>query len=101
MMRGQPPFPNIFPRTALGAKSALYNCLVVIQRYELTYRVFDEKHDNTSTVVINVIDVNDNPPKFDNAIYNVTNVVEEETGISKNNPKYLLTVCLDATSALG
>jgi len=38
-------------------------------------------------------DVNDNPPKFDNAIYNVTNAVEEETGISKNNPKYLLTVC--------
>ena len=38
-------------------------------------------------------DVNDNPPKFDNAIYNVTSAVEEETGISKNNPKYLLTVC--------
>ena len=37
-------------------------------------------------------DVNDNPPKFDNAIYNVTGAVEEESGISKNNPKYLLTV---------
>ena len=45
-------------------------------------------------------DVNDNPPKFDNAIYNVTNVVEEETGISKNNPKYLLTVCLALADTL-
>jgi len=62
------------------------------QSYQLTYRVFDDKHTNTTTVIINVLDVNDNAPKFDNAIYNVTNAVEEETGISKNNPKYLLTV---------
>jgi len=46
-----------------------------------------------SRVTSSPCDVNDNPPKFDNAIYNVTNAVEEETGISKNNPKYLLTVC--------
>jgi len=45
-------------------------------------------------------DVNDNPPKFDNAIYNVTNAVEEETGISKNNPKYLLTVCVHVTALI-
>ena len=85
----------------------------------MTYRVFDDKHANTTAVIVNVLDVNDipgnprsvtshgvpprvtslprdvndNPPKFDNAIYNVTNAVEEEIGISKNNPKYLLTVC--------
>lgn len=41
-----------------------------------------------------VIDVNDNAPRFDNTIYNVTDVVEEELGISKNNHKYLLAVSL-------
>jgi len=54
--------------------------------------VFDDKYANTTTVIIQVLDVNDNSPKFDNAIYNVTDVQEEEKGISKNNPKYLLTV---------
>jgi len=102
-------------------RSAIINyydgCFVNKQSYQLTYRVFDDKHTNTTTVIINVLDVNDipgdtlllvtsfplwdhsrpcdvndNPPKFDNAIYNVTNAVEEEVGISKNNPKYLLTV---------
>jgi hypothetical protein len=64
----------------------------VCQEYRLTYRVFDDKFANTTTVIIQVLDVNDNAPKFDNAIYNVTDVQEEEMGISKNNPKYLLTV---------
>jgi len=57
------------------------------------YRVFDDKFANTTTVIIQVLDVNDNAPRFDNAIYNVTDVQEEEEGISKNNHKYLLTVC--------
>lgn len=56
------------------------------------YRVFDDKFANTTTVIIQVLDVNDNAPRFDNAIYNVTDVQEEEQGISKNNHKYLLTV---------
>lgn len=56
------------------------------------YRVFDDKFANTTTVIIQVLDVNDNAPRFDNAIYNVTDVQEEEPGISKNNHKYLLTV---------
>lgn len=43
-------------------------------------------------VLIEVLDVNDNPPKFDNAIYNESSLFEEEPGISRNNPKYLLTV---------
>jgi len=58
----------------------------------MTYRVFDDKYANTTTVVIQVVDVNDNAPQFDSAVYNVLDLVEEETGISKNNPKYLLTV---------
>jgi len=58
------------------------------------YRVFDDKFANTTTVIIQVLDVNDNAPRFDNAIYNVTDVQEEEAGISKNNHKYLLTVRL-------
>ena len=68
----------------------IYSC---VQEYRLTYRVFDDKYANTTTVLVQVLDVNDNPPKFDNAIYNVTDISEEEAGISKNNPKYLLTVC--------
>ena len=56
------------------------------------YRVFDDKFANSTTVFIHVTDVNDNPPKFDNAIYNVTDVMEEEPGISESSPKYLLTV---------
>ena len=63
-----------------------------VQEYRLTYRVFDDKYASTTTVRVEILDVNDNPPRFDNAIYNVTDVVEEESGISKNNPKYLLTV---------
>jgi len=83
----------MFLRAPLSYSCWRYQMLLFEQSYQLTYRVFDEKHSNTTTVIVNVLDVNDNPPKFDNAIYNVTNVVEEEIGISKNNPKYLLTVC--------
>lgn len=54
--------------------------------------MFDDKFTNTTIILVQVVDVNDNPPKFDNAIYNVTDVIEEERGISKNNPKYLLSV---------
>jgi len=60
----------------------------------LLYRVFDDKFTNTTIILVQVVDVNDNPPKFDNAIYNVTDVMEEERGISKNNPKYLLSVSI-------
>jgi len=74
----------------LGAEQC--GVLAVIQEYRLTYRVFDDKFANTTTVIIQVLDVNDNAPWFDNAIYNVTDVQEEEEGISKNNHKYLLTV---------
>ena len=34
---------------------------IIEQSYQLTYRVFDDKHTNTTTVIINVADVNDNP----------------------------------------
>jgi len=68
--------------------------IIVVQEYRLMYRVFDDKFANTTTVIIQVLDVNDNAPRFDNAIYNVTDVQEEEPGISKNNHKYLLTVRL-------
>jgi len=36
-------------------------CIINKQSYQLTYRVFDDKHTNTTTVIINVLDVNDNP----------------------------------------
>lgn len=58
----------------------------------MTYRVFDDKFENSTTIVIQVLDVNDNPPQFDNAIYTVHDLIEEETGISKSSPKYLLSV---------
>jgi len=67
-------------------------CVVCIQEYRLTYRVFDDKFENSTTLVIQVLDVNDNPPRFDQAVYNVLDLNEEEPGISKSNPKYLLTV---------
>jgi len=82
-----PPFSHGY----VGEKNA--QCLNAMQEYRLMYRVFDDKFANTTTVIIQVLDVNDNAPKFDNAIYNVTDVQEEERGISKNNHKYLLTVC--------
>jgi len=63
-----------------------------VQEYRMTYRVFDDKFENSTTIVIQVLDVNDNPPRFDNAVYNVLDLNEEEPGISKNSPKYLLTV---------
>jgi len=88
-------------RITLWSVSVDANCLVayrtvmfVTQEYRLMYRVFDDKFANTTTVIIQVLDVNDNAPRFDNAIYNVTDVQEEEEGISKNNHKYLLTVRL-------
>ena len=58
----------------------------------MTYRVFDDKFENSTTLIIQVLDVNDNPPRFDNAVYNVLDLNEEEPGISKSSPKYLLTV---------
>lgn len=66
--------------------------MMMLQEYMLTYRVFDDKFTNTTHVRVQVLDVNDNPPLFDNNIYNVTDIMEEEPGISKNNPKYLLSV---------
>jgi len=44
----------------------LWLCVVLTneQSYQLTYRVFDEKHSNTTTVIINILDVNDNRRNF-------------------------------------
>jgi len=58
----------------------------------MTYRVFDDKFENSTTLIVHVLDVNDNAPRFDNAVYNVLDLNEEEPGISKSDPKYLLTV---------
>lgn len=58
----------------------------------MTYRVFDDKYANVTTVVVEIGDVNDNAPQFDSPIYFVLDLVEEEQGISKSNPKKLLTV---------
>ena len=64
----------------------------LLQLYELEYRVFDDKFANTTTVKIQVIDVNDNAPRFEQAIYNVTDIVEEDRSVGPGRPKYLLTV---------
>ena len=58
----------------------------------MTYRVFDDKYENSTTLIVQVLDVNDNPPRFDIPVYNVLDLYEEEPGISKSSPKYLLTV---------
>lgn len=58
----------------------------------MKYRVFDDKFANWTTIIVQILDVNDNPPRFDSAIYNAMDVTEEEAGISKSSPKYLLTV---------
>ena len=47
------------------------------RRFQLRYRVFDDKFDNATTIVINVGDVNDHPPRFGEDVYEVTDVVEE------------------------
>ena len=62
------------------------------RQYRLIYRVFDEKMDNTATVLIKVTDVNDNPPRFDPAEYEVRDISEEDRTANARNPKYLLTV---------
>jgi len=67
---------------------------VCVQEYRMTYRVFDDKFENSTTLIIQVLDVNDNPPRFDNAVYNVLDLNEEEPDISKSSPKYLLTVIM-------
>ena len=67
--------------------------MVLVQEYRMTYRVFDDKFENSTLLIIQVLDVNDNPPRFDNSVYNVLDLYEEEPGISKSSPKYLLTVC--------
>ena len=54
--------------------------------------MFDDKFDNVTTLVIHVTDVNDNPPRFDRHVYNISNIVEEEAGISDANRKHILTV---------
>lgn len=61
----------------------------------MTYRVFDERYANTTTVIIHVVDVNDNAPKFESSVYNVVDIVEEERGVSASNPHYLLTVSIN------
>jgi len=64
----------------------------------MTYRVFDDKFENSTMFIIHVLDVNDNPPRFDNAVYNVLDLNEEEADISKSSPKYLLTVTISVLS---
>ena len=59
----------------------------------MVYRVFDDKYANLTNVIITITDNNDNSPKFDATIYNVTDVIEEDYTITKSNPKYILTVC--------
>ena len=87
------------------------------QTYNLTLMAFDGKHISSCVVLVQVTkkfnyeclkvnsckqngnqiqDVNDNAPRFDWPVYNVTEVDEHEEGVSENNPRYLLTVCFDS-----
>ncbi|XP_074646658.1 neural-cadherin-like [Tubulanus polymorphus] len=59
--------------------------------YRLTYRVFDDLHDSTTTIQINVMNVNDNPPVFEKNVYEVKDMVVENE-IPPPNGRYLLTV---------
>lgn len=63
--------------------------------YRLTYRVFDEKFVKTTMMVVSVLDVNDNPPAFENLVYTVDTVTEEDNSISTQQPLHLITVCFD------
>ncbi|OAF68023.1 hypothetical protein A3Q56_04241, partial [Intoshia linei] len=60
--------------------------------YKLRYRVFDEKFSNFTEIEIKVTDVNDNAPVFDQDVYTVENILEEDDSITKNSPKFLLQV---------
>ena len=51
--------------------------------YNLTAR--DSKNSTQTTVIVQVLDVNDNPPKFDQASITVTNITEQD----KNVPQVL------------
>ena len=60
--------------------------------YHLIYRVFDDKFQNTATVLIRITDVNDNPPRFEPAEYEVADVMEEDPTVRPDNPKFLVRV---------
>ena len=49
-----------------------------LQTFTLTITVSDSFYTNTTTVVLHVQDVNDNPPEFTMSEYIITDVVEEE-----------------------
>ena len=86
------PAEIIVKEEMLHQEFSLMIYLLLSQIYRLKYRVFDDKFSNLTTVVIHIMDVNDNPPRFDSTIYNITDIEEEEHGISETSPKYLLTV---------
>jgi hypothetical protein len=54
---------------------AYFGC-ISFQEYNLTVRVFDGKHEDTTYVIIKLKDVNDNAPKFDPDIITINNITE-------------------------
>ena len=66
-----------------------------LQTYNLQLTAYDNAkvHSATTSVVIQVLDENDNPPIFDSSEYEVEDLVDEEDdSINLNNPKFLVTV---------
>ncbi|GFO50422.1 neural-cadherin [Plakobranchus ocellatus] len=63
--------------------------------YTLTLVAYDNErvHSASTLVIINVLDENDNPPIFNQNVYEVRNLVEEEdSSITSAKPKLLVTV---------
>ena len=66
-----------------------------LQKYNLTVMVSDGLFQNTASVLIEVTDVNDNEPEFDQEVYEITDVVEET--VPPPDGQFLLQVSIDET----
>ncbi|CAG7819552.1 unnamed protein product [Allacma fusca] len=62
------------------------------KRYELKLAASDNKNENSTTVVINVKDVNDNPPVFDRPTYETQITEEDDRNLPKRVLQYDLTL---------
>lgn len=72
------------------------NLFLFSLQYELRLEATRNRKNNYTTVVINVRDVNDNPPVFDRQTYR-TQITEED---DRNLPKRILQVCSSDRKAL-
>ena len=64
------------------------------QSYNFTYFVSDHIHDINVTIEAVITDTNDNMPVFNQSVYNVDNVMEEDDSITPENKKFLVKVSM-------